>query len=652
MAKIRVRKLRLQGIARPYEVTFTDEESGSPRALAVIAGQISTGKTSVLEFIRYCLGGKDFPHHPEVRSKVRSALLECELQGMTFVIERAAVLGPSKIATVHSCTLDALDEPHFQRELVVSPPSDEKSLSQYLLDQFGIGNVVLREAPTKEASGVDKLSINDVLRLVLIENPDLDNRNLLLEHSTPVVRLKHEQVLDLLFGAHDNTAASRAAEARSLEARIRDAEVELATIESFMSEQKIPEKEAIDARLAEVAEQGEAVRSTLDEIEEQMDAEAAFGDQQRSAYNAAAGRAARASNAMRDASTQLDRLVALGAQYEQDVKKLVFAKEASSLFDPYSLQVCPWCLQPVDAVAEAPTDGTCVACHQHLGDGEEIDLDRELRSVRTRQRELLQYVEDLQARSASLEAELAAAADDQRRAQRAFDEAMRARFSPFMAQRDELFGEEVRFEAESQALRRLLGMHRSRAGRRSELGSLRQQLAEVLQAQVDAEVTNVERADVLADLRERFEAILGEFHFPKLSEVELDKRYVPSVRGVRYDQLGSSGAMTLVSIAWYLAVFEKSVEEGGAHPGLLMIDSPQKNLVPASGQHADDYQAPAIARGVYEHLMRWAGTEAGRGSQILLVDNEPPDFVSDHVVVRYTGDKDVPPYGLIDDATD
>ena len=293
MAKIRVRKLRLQGIARPYEVTFTDEESGSPRALAVIAGQISTGKTSVLEFIRYCLGGKDFPHHPEVRSKVRSALLECELQGMTFVIERAAVLGPSKIATVHSCTLDALDEPHFQRELVVSPPSDEKSLSQYLLDQFGVGNVVLREAPTKEASGVDKLSINDVLRLVLIENPDLDNRNLLLEHSTPVVRLKHEQVLDLLFGAHDNTAASRAAEARSLEARIRDAEVELATIESFMSEQKIPEKEAIDARLAEVAEQGEAVRSTLDEIEEQMDAEAAFGDQQRSAYNAAAGRAAR-----------------------------------------------------------------------------------------------------------------------------------------------------------------------------------------------------------------------------------------------------------------------------------------------------------------------------------------------------------------------
>lgn len=652
MARIRVRKLRLQGIARPYEVAFTDEKTGSPRALAVIAGQISTGKTSVLEFIRYCLGGKDFPHHPEVRSKVRSALLECELQGRTFVIERAAVLGPSKTATVHSCTLDSLDEPHLQRELIVSPPSDENSLSQYLLAQFGIGNVLLREAPTKDASGVDKLSINDVLRLVLVENPDLDNRNLLLENSAHVVRLKHEQVLDLLFGAHDNTAASKAAEARSLETRIKEGEAELATIESFMSEQKVPDKETIDARLAELAEQGDAVRSTLDEIEEQMDAEAAFGDRQRSAYNAAARRAARASNDMRDANTQLDRLVALGAQYEQDVKKLVFAKEASNLFDPYSLRVCPWCLQPVDAMAEAPTDGTCLACHQDLGDDEQIDLDRELRSVRTRQRELLQYVEDLQARSASLEAEMAAAADDQRRAQRAFDEAMRARFSPFMAQRDELLTEEVRFEAESRALHRLLGMHHSRAGRRSELGSLRQQLAEVLRAQVDAEATNVERTDVLANLRERFETILGEFHFPKLSEVELDHRYVPSVRGVRYDQLGSSGAMTLVSIAWYLAVFEKSVEEGGSHPGLLMIDSPQKNLVPARGQQADDYQAPAIARGVYEHLMRWAGTEAGRGSQILLVDNEPPASAGDYVVVRYTGDKDVPPYGLIDDATD
>lgn len=171
MARLRVRRLRLQGVSRPYEVSFLDPETGQPVALAIISGQISTGKTSVLEFIRYCLGGADFPHHPEIRSRVRSAMLECELHGTTFVIERSAVLQPSKTATVHSCSLELLDEPHFEKELVIAPPSDENSLSQYLLNQFGIGEVVLREAPTQGASGVDRLSIRDLLRVMFVENP-------------------------------------------------------------------------------------------------------------------------------------------------------------------------------------------------------------------------------------------------------------------------------------------------------------------------------------------------------------------------------------------------------------------------------------------------------------------------------------------------
>lgn len=651
MGRLRVRRLRLQGVSRPYDVSFLDPETGEPVALAIIAGQISTGKTSVLEFIRYCLGGSDFPHHPEIRSRARSAQLECELQGTTFVIERSAVLKPSRIATVHSCSLDSLDEPHLEKELVIAPPSDENSLSQYLLDQFGMGQVVLREAPTREASGVDRLSIKDVLRLMFVENPDLDNRNLLLENSVHVVRLKHEQVLDLLFGAHDNTAASLAARARSLETDIKEREVDLAAIEAFMKEQRVPEKDIIDGRMAELDEQSSRLGSRRKQIESQMQAEAAFGDQQRSAYHGAAKRARRASNDLREARTQLDRLVALGAQYEQDVKKLVFAKDARRLFDPFAIQICPWCLQPVDISAEAK-NGSCVACHQPLGDDEEIDLDRELRAVRTRQRELLQYIDELHERASTLEAQLESASEDQRAAQRAFDEAMRARFSPFMSQRDALLAEQGRVDADAREQGRLLGMHRSRERRGQELGALRQQLADVLRAQVDAEATNVERSDVIQDLEQRFGAILAEFHFPKLADPQLEQRYIPSVRGVRYDQLGSAGAMTLISLAWYLSVFEKSIEDEGAHPGLLMIDSPQKNLVPASGQQADDYQAPAIARGVYEHLIRWTSSDPGSTSQILLVDNDPPDFASDHLAVRYTGDAAVPPYGLIDDATD
>jgi hypothetical protein len=43
---------------------------------------------------------------------------------------------------------------------------------------------------------------------------------------------------------------------------------------------------------------------------------------------------------------------------------------------------------------------------------------------------------------------------------------------------------------------------------------------------------------------------------------------------------------------------------------------------------------------------------AGEGAQLVVVDNSPPDSVADDVIVRYTRDPNVPPYGLIDNAID
>jgi hypothetical protein len=117
-----------------------------------------------------------------------------------------------------------------------------------------------------------------------------------------------------------------------------------------------------------------------------------------------------------------------------------------------------------------------------------------------------------------------------------------------------------------------------------------------------------------------------------------------------YREIGSDGAMTLTALAWMLAIFELAVERGAPHPGFLMIDSPQKNLAPASGQEVDDYMDPAIVERFYEHLLTWAARHPG--AQVVLVDHEPSAAAADNVVVRYTRRADMPPYGLIDDRTD
>lgn len=86
---LRIRGLRLIGPHRTYSVDFTDNDNVA-RQLSVIAGEISTGKTSILQLIDYCLGAKDHPEHDEIIAKVRTAHLSIEVRE---VVEEADLDG-------------------------------------------------------------------------------------------------------------------------------------------------------------------------------------------------------------------------------------------------------------------------------------------------------------------------------------------------------------------------------------------------------------------------------------------------------------------------------------------------------------------------------------------------------------------------------
>jgi hypothetical protein len=131
---LRVRRLRLVGVGKSYEVDLT--ANGAVRPLSVIAGEISTGKTSVLEFVDYCLGAGSHPRHIEIERRVRSALLEVEIDNVVSVIERSTG-ATDQTATVHRCTIDELAEPHTMERRPLAPPGDPNSLSSFLLSASG-----------------------------------------------------------------------------------------------------------------------------------------------------------------------------------------------------------------------------------------------------------------------------------------------------------------------------------------------------------------------------------------------------------------------------------------------------------------------------------------------------------------------------------
>ncbi|MFD8413946.1 DNA recombination protein RecN [Streptomyces sp. NPDC059650] len=654
---IRIRRLRLAGVSRSYDVDFT--HAHRVRGLSVVAGAFSSGKTAVLEFIAYGLGGKRHPRHPEVLRKVRSCLLEVELSGEPHVIERP-VGEPSKVAYVRRGTLDqpALAKPESRH---IEPAGAPESLSALLLGHCKLEGVQLREAPSSRESRTDPLSFRDLMSLAFLPNERIASMNFLFENEF-MKKHKLKQVVDVVFGVHDDRAVELGERIRELSTRLTQARSELAAARTFVEEQDLPVGDALTT---------EAYESELLELNEQLQAldgaaqaGTAFAGRLRREHQQAAQRARRAASVVRDCETQLARMMPLRAQYADDLVKLNMLAEAQRLFDPLSVTTCPACLHRLSS-PPSTENGFCSLCshelphndgHLTLGtadaerspDQGRLDVASEVRATKARLKEITEYVEDLDSSLAALklQAEDAALAEEQAAA--AVDEATSPRVAPFLAARDDLQRqrEEVlrHLQHAENAIKLQNGLEKRAAlveRHETQIARLREERDQLGDAAQDRDL-------IIGRISGRYSELLRQWRYPKLSQPMIDTNLTPYVRGDSYRE-ASSGARTLLTLAWQLAVFEVAVETSAAHPGFLMIDSPQKNL--GHGATRDAVIADAVAiDDFYHHLTSWLA-EQGAGAQVLIVDNSPPALAEDYVVVRYSRSEDRPPYGLIDDET-
>jgi hypothetical protein len=172
--------------------------------------------------------------------------------------------------------------------------------------------------------------------------------------------------------------------------------------------------------------------------------------------------------------------------------------------------------------------------------------------------------------------------------------------------------------------------------------------AKAILAQRRSQRARPDRSAVIASISKRFGEILNDFQYPKLSNPMIADDLVPHVRNHPYTE-ASSGGVVLVSLAWNLAIWEVAHETGADAPGLLVLDSPQKNLGHDSRDDAD-FADTTLVENFYRHVKTWLAGD-GAGAQLIVVDNSPPELVADDVVVRFTRSSSVPPYGLIPEAT-
>jgi hypothetical protein len=575
---IRIRQLRLLGKSRNYELRFVRDGERLP--LAVIAGEIATGKTSILEFIDYCLGGSSHPQHPEIERQAHTALLEIELNGEIVVLDRA-LFSAQNFAWVHQSSLDDFDGPHPRSRRSINPPSAEDSLSTFLLEALGLVGIELKEAPTKAESKTQPMSIRDLLPLAYLDDNRIGTEHLLFE-SAWIKNLKLQQVLEVVFGVHDEQLAKLNAQLDQLRETRRKAEEALATLRGFLDEQEIAGPLELSQQEQALAGDEGAARAVLQRVEHDMQAATEFAGKQRARYAAARETAGEAAASVRYQQTLMTRLLPLRGQYAEDERKLQFYAEARTLFDPLQVTICPSCQQPLAAPIEIK-EGVCTLCDQHVPAGEEpLEFKAELEAVRARRRELERYIGEVEAEIAAANRRAAASAAAEEEARQALDAVVATELSPYVARRDEAVRALERIRAQIAEKQQQLGWWQAVEQRQIRVLRLSEQI-ETLRGRINELSQNRPTREALDDLSERFEQTLNDFGFPKLYDggrPHLDEKLTPIVRGMPYRDIGSKGAKTLAAIAWALSIYELAIERDAPHPGFMMIDSPQQGLRP------------------------------------------------------------------------
>lgn len=663
---LRILELRLGGISgseNVYGVSFKNADGGF-LPLSIIAGPSQTGKTSVVDFIRYCLGGSEHPQHPEILGAVRSALLEIELGGELTTIERAASGPPSSFASVWSAGLDGIAGTREAR-LTTEPTSDPEGLSQFILGGFDLAGIALPEAPTQAETRTQLLSVRDVFRVMFVPNERLDNKDLAFERSNFMVRQKFRQLLDVIFAVHDPEGAELAASIKAATDALNEARRAEDALREMAHEDYPAGVLALETALAEAEDAIRATDAQLDALDAQQRSTDGDLGALRRRLDRAQQEASQANVRLRDRISLLSRLSSLRAQYADDQKKLTFLTEAEKLFDPLGVVVCPACMSDIDPLPPL-ADGTCGLCGTRLSiEGEEGVGDRtsdpekdpaegrsllhaELRAVSRRLADLNEYWDRLdrdRTRLMLARDQSEAAAEE---AAAAVNRLVQAP-APWLAARDGIASRKTSASLVAQDARtglRVWQRVEDASSRRERLESTAKRLREQRQAAGN----RADRAAVIRALSERFASILADFGYPKLSEARIDDNLMPHVRGLNYSA-ASSGGLVLISLAYHLAIWELAYERDAAAPGVLFIDSPQKNLGHAADSGDPDFADTRLVENFYRHAESWLGSN-GRGAQLIVIDNSPPASMSQAVVVHYTRDPAIPPYGLVTNAVD
>ncbi|MDX3002042.1 hypothetical protein PWY87_10205 [Kribbella solani] len=580
-----------------------------PADITVLAGPTGVGKTTLLELVKFGLGGRG-KLAPVARDHIDAISLGVELGNDGFLLTRH--LDAERSRTVQVVDLaEQVQLPDYDISL-----DAEYSLNTLLMTALGLPVDARAAARGKSSTRRGaRITFIDIFGYLYVSQSEM-NRDIAKSddsYFTP----KRKAIFELLFGLTTTEVLTLQDRVNAARGEVSAVEKEHETVLAFLRDSqtanRLETQQALDAARAAqdraMARQSE-LRFSIDPV---VDRET---QALRDLLNEAERGAAQAQNAL----AELDRTrVAYQTERHRitsDISRLRRMRDAGQRLADIEFVTCPRCAQSL--TNRSVPRGACRVCLQ------DDPVSGEFHGEQYETSQLETQLGELDDQLATISRQISATESlrEQRQALvQTVTEKIDARTASRISPRLQAFTDAVEQLATARARQQQLEAVLLQWDRADDIGNrvdeLRRNLIRLQTELKEAEEDlRVRRDNILAELDQEFRSAVLELGVPSVRSAAIDRTsYLPHLNGQVFSAMSSGGGIiTATQVAYWTSLLTVALRRRDTYfPAFLLIDSPRLAL----------NTAEALAAGLYRRLTTLAGADPGR-LQIIVADNELP----------------------------
>lgn len=493
------------------------------------------------------------------------------------------------------------------------------------------------------------LSSRDVLKYCYLKQTTIDDENILNEKQWEL-NFKRKAVFEIMFNIFNEGYEDTRKTIEERQNELKELETKLKGIQEFVSGLKIKNMSECYEYAKQLQSEIQSAQSKINELKKGKYKETDESINLQIEIDKLKDSIQNLFDVKLEQKQFINKLTMLMNQYSSEINKKQLAIQGYLAFNEYEFAFCPNCLKPLNQAADI---SSCCLCGSEKTDNasEIVILKKEIKALNRRKNELIKHLSSEKIRLQTIEDQL-----HEKENLLAEKEFLLNHLTANYVNSNLEMIETLNYEIGSkyyliQKAEESLKMF-DEIDRQKKIIKDKNESILVLKNNLKAYKDSMTKEnDLFRDLSNIFSQILKDFKYPKLSTAYIDENdYLPYVRGRKYDDIGSSGGVTLITMAYYLSLMLLGVEKPFFHPGFLMIDSPRKNLGADNKDDEVEFKDEEIFNSIIRTMYSIAESNKDK-LQLIVINNGYPDFVpKECIVAEFDSDgRNGMKKGLIDD---